>query len=196
MKSLIALATISFLSVQEGHALTKDQLQKCFTRKDKIENDFYESTSDQHAIKDILAVAQHYGEEAKSCDDFKAKVKPVLEDLRYVIGLNIRYRRMIDPEFNNHFETMEKLKKYPNVTQEILDDIQLYELILSAEKKTDEVRECSFNKGISVECPEGFYKYIGQNLKELNSTVRKAGEKLSEPGNTKKPATGTGALSK
>ena len=188
MKTLMALAAISILTLQEGHALTKDQLQKCFDRKDAKEKKFIEETSSQYAIRDILMVAQLHGEEAESCDDFKTRVKPIMEDIRYIIGLNIKYRRMFDEEFNNAFEKMEKLKKSSNLSQSVLDDLQIYELILSAEKKTEEIRDCSFNKGISVECPEGFYKYVGQNLKELNSTVRKAGEKLSEPAHNKKPS--------
>ncbi len=188
MKTLIALAVMSLLTLQDSHALTKDQLQKCFNRKDAKEKQFIEETSNQYAIRDILLVAQLHGEDADSCDDFKTRVKPIMEDIRYIIGLNIKYRRMIDEEFDNAFVKMEKLKKSSNLSQEILDDLQIYELILSAEKKTEEIRDCSFNKGISVECPEGFYKYVGQNLKELNSTVRKAGEKLSEPTNNKKPS--------
>ena len=193
MKTLMAFAAMSLLTFQDSHALTKDQLQKCFNRKDAKEKQFIEETSNQYAIRDILLVAQLHGEDADSCDDFKTRVKPIMEDIRYIIGLNIKYRRMIDEEFDNAFVKMEKLKKSSNLSQEILDDLQIYELILSAEKKTEEIRDCSFNKGISVECPEGFYKYVGQNLKELNSTVRKAGEKLSEPANNKKPSTSSTA---
>lgn len=172
---------VTFLIGSQGHALTNEEVNKCFTDKENKQLSVFDSATVKYDLREIVELAKSKVEESKSCDDLKAKMKPMIDDIKKIMSINVKYKRQFNESLMKSLKELEKLKNEPNLPEDVSDEVLLYQLLLATEKNLDDSSDCTFNKGISIQCPEGFYKYVnGENSKEINSITRKLEKKKVE----------------
>lgn len=99
------------------------------------------------------------------------KSEGIFKDLRDTMIITFKYL----PDFNKE---LPEFKKQEGLSEEDLADINFVEEIIKMSEKSGNHKNCSFNTGVSIECSEGTYKFMGSNgLKEISTTKRNSMKK-------------------